>query len=369
MNTHVYLLVATGVLWVLFLAPSVTFILTGWRTRRKALLSSFRPRVIDLYFRQFNPSDNPVALKQNDASYSEDDEKKLKGALEKQYREYSGIKSLVMIVLGLAFLAGLMLCWTALTVEQWIGVDNKRSGLLPPVAIAAFFGGFMWVFNDHVARWPSWSFSKNQLLFCCLRLGISVPLGYSIGTFGNEHVMPAVAFLLGAFPTETLLGFGRRLVSKQFNFDTETQGQLTSLQSLPAVDSRAAEIFSQDQVSNVFDLAYADPILLSVQTNLRFIYVTECITQALLARYLGNGIEKVRNYGLCGSQEARNLWNSLKSTETAERQLAEARVAELGQVLNIGTAGLQGVLDEVACDPYTVFYAELWGMEHGHTNG
>ena len=301
--------------------------------------------------------------------YTDEEKAALTHAFTKKYRKYAGVTSLITPIGGIALITGLMLCWTGQTVAQWLMVPNGPAvpGALPLPAVTAFLGGLMWVLNDHATRWPSWDFGKAEITFSFLRLLMSVPLGYSLAAFGTKDLMPAVAFLIGTFPTATLVSFGRRLVSKQLSLDPEAEGKITALQALPAIDSRKAEIFFQARISNLFELAYADPLLVTVQTNLPFIYVTECVAQALLGRYLGGeGLEKVRVYGLCGSEEALGLWKRLTAADTAIQQQADQQLSGIARALGQGdTAGVRAVLYGVAGDPHALFLSELWRLAAG----
>jgi hypothetical protein len=192
-------------------------------------------------------------------------------------------------------------------------------------------------------------------------------MAYALTGYFKEDVGVPTAFLLGVFPTQWLIGFARKVARKWMNLGEGPEGQESELQTLQSMDPRMAERLADENILTNLQLAYADPIVLSIRTNLGFSTVVDFVSQALLWIYLEDDAKKLRKFGLRGAQEVRSLWDELHEHEDGtpeEKAELKARAEETLDAavveLSIDKAALRNTLGQVALDPYTTFLCEIW---------
>ena len=262
---------------------------------------------------------------------------------------------------------------------------RAHAGGSPPVELSfwvlavAVLGGYTRVLIDLIDQFQQENIRPSDLLRGCFRLLISVPMGYVIGKWlgaDGSNLASAVAFLMGLFPTSTVMTIGRRI----FYIWTKTQGEdapSSPLLVLSTIDRDIAEQFKDERIANVTELAYADPVRLSIRTGLGFGYVITCQSEALLAGYLFDRLrmDVMRLFGISGAYEAATLYNEANdNSEPSKKQAALALIDQITnrlKVIKITTGqnqpeepmtkdGLVNILAEVAGDPYTWFIRETW---------
>jgi hypothetical protein len=77
-------------------------------------------------------------------------------------------------------------------------------------------GAYMYSFADQLSHWSAWDLSPTNIYRVTFRLAIAVPLGYALSYFGTG-IAVFVVFLIGAFPTNTLMKIIRRLAAKRLD--------------------------------------------------------------------------------------------------------------------------------------------------------
>ena len=165
----------------------------------------------------------------------------------------------------------------------------------------------------------------------------------------------------GRSPTRTLATISRRVATKKFGLTDVADGRETELQLLQSLDRETAERLSDENIRTMVELAYSNPVMLTMRTNLRFNAIVDYVSQALLWLYLEDDLAKVRKHGIRGAQEVRALWNDLVSADNATRTSAEETLKALADSLEMEEATLRHTLDQVAEDPYTLFLWNVWG--------
>jgi hypothetical protein len=133
------------------------------------------------------------------------------------------------------------------------------------------------VLSDQLGRFASRDFTSSLVSNGVFRLLIAVPFGYSIQTFANPAFGIPLAFLIGAFPTNSLFTIARRLVGQKLNLGEEAADGKLQLESLQDITRTNAERFLDEGVSTIAELAWIDPIDLSIRANRDFNYVVDCI--------------------------------------------------------------------------------------------
>jgi hypothetical protein len=132
------------------------------------------------------------------------------------------------------------------------------------------------------------------------------------------------------------------------------------LENLQSIGKTNAERFNDEGISTIVQMAYVDPIDLTIRTNFDFNYVIDCVSQALLWIYFEDKTHTLVNYSLRGAQEACSLVKALKSAQQAERDEATTTLSAIAAALNMAPACVQTTLEQIGEDPYTEFISSIW---------
>src|ERR1019366_864152 len=149
-------------------------------------------------------------------------------------------------------------------------------------------------------------FSPADVMWGALRIVISVPLGLSLGSIINKEVVNFAAFGLGAFPLTTIAVALRQLWYKQLGVELGPT-EKSDLLGLDGIDKPLVERLAIEDITSIVQLAYCDPIQLTMRTNLSFNAVVDLVSQALAWVYLGEKLTAIRPLGCRGAYEVRQL--------------------------------------------------------------
>lgn len=361
MNAHDYRLAINVVFvlgWVVVILPATLYLTTsaGWKTRRDRIFTYFGPAALRLYFKQYFPA----------LDVSAESEIKLAERFKKHFACYYGARHFVLPLFFLAVLSGVGAWGTSQSVSVWLGLfqnaDASMRNSWPPIVVSAFLGAYTWVLFDQLTRLRSRDFSSADVYNCVFRFLIAVPFGYAFSKFVKDDFGIPVAFLLGAFPTATLFTIGRRLVSQKLELGEEAKSGPSELQGLQNVGRADAERFQDEGVATIAELAWVDPVDLTIRTNFDFNYVVDCMSQALLALYFEKDVKQLYRFSLRGAQEVAYLIYTLEAPETptSEKNAAEEALIGAAKVLGMKSAAFYHTLLFVRHDPYTEFLWQIW---------
>ena len=326
----------------------------GWDERRQRIFTYFKPAALQRYFNLFFPS----------VDISHDNDVALADRFKKHYGCYYGRRHYVAPLLLLSAVAGFGLWGVSETLKNWQALAGKHFAL-PAVVISSFLGAFTWVASDQLARFRRRDFNSSDVYTGTFRFLIAVPFGYSLSAFANKDFGVALGFLIGVFPTDTLFKIGRRLVSENLHLGENPASGASELEMLQNVGKTNAERFYDEGVTTISELAWGDPVDLAVRTNFDFNYVVDCVSQALLAVYFGQEIQKLGPFSIRGAQEAATLlWLIDDPTVAAAKKVpATQALADAAKALNLDPNTLHHTLTFVTDDPYTRFLLQIWGPE------
>ena len=336
-----YLLgIAAIFLLLLLLLPVGVYLWVGWRERRSEILNTLSEvGAIESYFTHFHPS-----------FPSESKKKTLEDKFLDYYSRQFGRHHFVMPLLLLSAIAGLSLTWGALSVGDWLFRGGLKPGDLPWLAVAAIMGAYMYSAYDLIDRWNSGDLGPTDLLWPSFRFVIAVPTAYAISSLFTASVAPAVAFLLGAFPTNVLMKIIRRLAAKNLDVDLPESGQ-SELLKLQGIDVRNAERLASEGITTILQLAYIDPVKIAIRTNLSFSAVIDFASQALLWIYLTDDLPKVAKVGLRGAWEALALYENLRGSRPDEKRVAEALLDKAAKRLEYEKEEMENIWGLIKLDP------------------
>jgi hypothetical protein len=315
-GSHLPAELALGVLALLFTLPTGIplglHFFFGWQARRREVLGLFDAAAADAYFRQFFPRLGRIANGLSSAERA----RELTRELERHYGRHSGRLNFAIggvlfscLVWAILYWAG----WTLLATLSHggappfpIAVGALVLPLLPTLASAAFVGAYLWIATEFTARWRARSMTDLEPYQAVIRLLISVPTTYAlVQPIGSEWGM-ALAVFLGAVPLDRLTQLAYHFVGRLTGHDIDAHGAELPVRVLRSADPATAERLASHGVTSIQALAYADPIVLAVRTQLGFIQVTSCINEALLWQYTRDKTAELAVLGLGGAQEVLN---------------------------------------------------------------
>lgn len=356
--THGEYFMAVIAIGLLF-APVAHYLLGGWASKRKEILDNFTDKGIEEYFSLFFPA-RPKTIKDN-----------LRVDFMNFYDRRFGRKNFIIPGLLLFAVSGFLLFLVSWVVFGWL---RKGSGIeldVPQVAIAAFVGAYAWVLLDLIAKAHLYDLKPTNLLTASFRLVLSAPLGLAVAALLKDEVGIPVALFLGAFPTRTITTMARRKAGSHLNLENPSNHGPAELQTLQGLNRDVRERFEQEGVSTILQLAYSDPIVLTMRTYFSFSYVVDCCSQALAWLYFEDKLNRLRSFGLRGAQEINTLIGEIDDSENRPDCAKRA-----SQCLNVAAAELEmdsmtfeWILREVAEDPYTEFLCEIWCSDSVDKNG
>lgn len=347
------------------IGPACSFLVHGWFARRSDLLSGFSEQASAAYLKAFRPSDAKTLATAAGGSAA-----KQMGL----FYNFRFGRRLFLCPLFFLTLVTTSLLWLCLQAAfDWLSTKKMSESIIPPEMVLAILGACMWVVSDGIYRHRRNEFNPTELCWYGFRILFSVPLAFGISQLFAPSLALPIAFLLGTFPTTTVFTIARRAASKGLQL-TDAPGTMQSeLQVLPTVDTIVAERFADEGITNIHRLAYSDPVSLAIQTGLPFNFIIGCSSQALMQVYLrtsvdqpgGSGTQKTaadiaRRYGLDSAFEWRSLWENLHQGDDERKAQAAAIVAALATNLNLPTAAVMNIMEEIALDPITEFHALCW---------
>jgi hypothetical protein len=187
-------------------------------------------------------------------------------------------------------------------------------------------------------------------------------MGYAVTRMLGKgaDISLALAFFLGAFPMQTLLSFFRKISIKRLGIEDAIEKAGSEILKLQGIDRIKAECLATEGVTTICQLAYADPIRLTIRTNLGYSFLVDCISQAQLRIYTGDYHEKWQRLGLRGGFEVINLSSGLESEDVTQKDDANMLIAELAESLGVSRSAVREIIWEVCNDPYMEFVYSSW---------
>jgi len=373
------------VLPVLILAvPIFMYLISGWVLRRREILSSFTDNALKEYFQVFFQTEYMAAIaakppeektdrkKPKPSPDADDDEPQpdmvqLRQAFTKKFAKCFGISRFIVPSGLLLLITGVFLYFLVREVGSVGAVPSFTDPSNALVAVAGFAGGYMWILYSLIRLMQQRQLKPADLYWNCFRLIIAVPMAFALVQPLPVSLKLPVAFMLGAFPTYTLMTFMRRKAAPALGMEGSFEEAESTLLNLQGISKDQAEAFSLEGVGTVLQLAYADPVDLTVRTGFSFSYVVDCCSQALAWLCFHTELPKLRKYGLRGAQEICTFTFELnretdqsKSIMDDEEKMAKKTLAAVAAELSINSEVFRRTCYEIAYDPYSQFLYEVW---------
>lgn len=337
------------VLTAILVAPVEVYVRSGWAVRRKEVLGTFTPHSIKRYFKMFMPEFEVTEIADHET----------KMVFEREYDKRFGRRRFVIPSLLLLLTATPLLYMSVVTGVALLTSD-ETARRLPPIGVVAVAGAYMWAVNDLVARSRAGDMWPHNLLLTALRFAIAIPVGFAFSASAKEPLALPLAFMVGAFPTRTLINMSRRIATRQLSLGEDAQSSRSELEALQGITAKAAERLVEENVSTIPQLAYTDPIDLTMRTGYSFTFVVDCVSQALAWLYLEDRLPNLRVYGMRGAQEIGNLIDELDEANEDDTIDRAAFIKAVAREQKLNASGFEQMLREIHGDPYTQFLQKIW---------
>ncbi len=361
------ILIGTGLVASLPLIPLGHFLRYGWDAKRQQILDEFSDDTVKLYRDTFYPESKVVTAQ----------------AFKSQYNHLYGRH---LFIFPVALFAA-MLVLMAYNAVGWVFTHDWLSSPegTAKIAIFALAGAYIWVTYDLIGRVRQNDVVTSDVNRATLRLLLSLPFGFAISAFagvleGGKVTLStaALAFFVGAFPTDTVLKFMRRTGAASLKLDAASSSD--DVQQLTAIDGVSvpiAERFIDEGYRTNLQVAYADPIALAIKTGMDFSFILDCCGQALVRNYFNDDQMKiVRKFGLRTCIEVKSLCDPLDEFDkavleaqkaakpapaaTQEQADAQAQLKALATALALDENSVRFILGQIAGDPSSLFAWDIW---------
>lgn len=363
-DTQNTILMSTVIVSSLPLIATGHFLCFGWPARKAQILSRFSNDLIKHYRSTFCPG----------AAFTNIDE------FQKEYNRRYGRRLFFFPVLLLAttliFFSYLSTSWVLS--HDWVAANDTG----PAIAISSLAGAFVWVSYDLILRARQNDVVTSDINRATLRMLVSVPFGFAIAAFagvvGSATVTSsALAFFVGAFPTDSLLKFMRRTAGSRLSLDAgEGEEGIRQLTTIPGISQPIAERLIDEGVKTILQLAYTDPIYLTIRSGMDFAFILMCCGQALVrANFEEDQMKVVERFGLRTGFEIKTLNDALigydeaagrdRASPTAEQIRAVEQLQRFASELNMDPSWARFILDQIAEDPHTRFIWWMWPDTEG----
>jgi hypothetical protein len=331
-------LILTGLLF----QPLYNFLRYGWVRKAEEISSSLVPAAKQTYLKVFWGREVPIADVEIEFS-----------AL---YTHWYGRKlyyAPLALVFTIAMLENYYLSHELIRlVAENIELNDKAAMTTSAAAISGAYTFVAWDFFSRVQRR---SLSATDILRGALRLAMALPIGFAFAILGGG-IGPFLAFGVGVFPLETIGTILRRLVNDKLKIELGANTGLDQIGALPGIDRSIADRVEDTDITTIPQLAWCDPIQLTMRSSLTFDYVVDIVSQALAWVYLGEDKLKIlRTYGLRGAYEIRVLVRDLSSSEPIKKARAEAVLPIAADAIKMPVEGFVYALNLIAEDKATEF--------------
>jgi hypothetical protein len=168
------------------------------------------------------------------------------------------------------------------------------------------------------------------------------------------------SFSLGLFPINAIKKILQNLAKKYLKgywspqvSDENERVEFKSLDGLSLAHSKRL------QEENIFcnnDLAYCDPILLYLRTNIEWKVILDLVDQSILYCYINSSINELRKVGIRGAIEAATLFYNYEE----KSKQAESTVKYVAKVLKIDEDCVLYLLNELHSDLHVQYFWALW---------
>jgi hypothetical protein len=294
-SRNVWALLIDLILTFLMFYPLMTFVRFGWARRAAEICESLDDKAKQQYLANYHKQSYSLPMAEQ--------------AFLKFYVDRYGLKYSVLPLLLLLVIAGFSNFFLAESLQDLVKPEAIPSKF-PPSA-AAIAGAYTFICWDFFSRMQRLTLSRADILRAALRLLIAMPVGFAFATLLKEDLAPFVAFAMAAFPVQLIGTILQRQMKTRLNLELTSQAARDQVFLLSGIDTPIAERIEDADVTTITQLAWEDPVQLTMRTNLQFAFVIDIIGQALAWVYFEDKLKPMGVIGLHGAVEIRQLGRDL----------------------------------------------------------
>lgn len=342
-----YTVLLVALAFFLIMLPVVQHLMYGIRERRREIVYYFDDDAIRQYFARYFPAENRAT------GWNANEE------FRRFYNQRFGFRVYIpaLTIFTLTLLIAVSISVGA-ALGEIFGVQMPMR-LDKPLIAAALAGAYLWVFIELLSRFRKRDIVPATLYGATFRFGIAVPAAYAFASLFAENAQAAIAFMLGAFPTTTLMLVMRRLVAQKIGLGSEASTEKHELEQLQGINTDLAERFSEIGVSTFLQLAFEDPIQLTMRMNLPFREIIDVMSQALAALYTDDNFEVYRHYLVRSSIDCGIIYEQLDGEDPELQRLALAQIEAIATDLSVTSDIVKKIMFEVYNDSANRFFMSL----------
>jgi hypothetical protein len=336
--------------------PVLHHLIYGVPERRREILGLFDAASTRLYFGQFYYAEIRNLQGSDPVEY-------LRDFYDGRFGRHTFYLPLSIFILTLV-LTVVVMVFRLLNIETGIGTPLTN---LNNTSMYALAGAYLYVTSDLLTRYRQRDIVPSIVYWSSFRFLISIPLAASVTFFLRDvdiagNMAAAIAFSLGVFPTSTLFLVLRRKVSPKLGLTEDVADpNKIELESIFGINTGIAEKFADVGITTLLQLAYEDPILLAMRTNLSLNFIVDVVSQALLVVYMPDRGAAARKLGLRGAIEADEIFEALqRPPPDRDQERAKVIVGELAKELNVPQEIAEEIVHDLWADPYTKFLRDIW---------
>jgi hypothetical protein len=192
-------------------------------------------------------------------------------------------------------------------VARMLELPSEAMGLLsllPVSCLRGFLGGYVWALYQVVVRFRSRDFTPyfaHSIWVGLITASLTAGFVGSLGTVGaNAFVQYAIGFLPTLEIVSWLQTSARRLLRAK---EAKMQSEPPTLHYLQGATRSTILRLAEEGVESAHQLAYVDPFLLLLRTNLAWVDILDLVDQALLFNYLQERMKLLEPAGIRGAVE------------------------------------------------------------------
>ncbi len=304
--------------------PLAVFWWRGWQRRADEVLGSLDPSAKRRYLSLFHKQDE-----KNNKNMTEQD---AVDAFEAFYVDEYGRKRFFVPIAFFLLVALVENFFLAQALQALVDAGTAGGKLI--VTTAAIAGAYTFVSWDLFTRMQQKTLSRTGILGSALRLAVAVPIGFAFSSALESYAI-FVAFGVGAFPLQTISVLFQRQIKKYLSLETTETAARDQVFSLAGIDTATSERIGDADITTITQLAWADPVGLTMRTNLQFAFVLDIISQALAWVYLEDKLKSLGVVGLRGAIEIRQALETIGLVDAREDAIDSEEAAENADRLTV----------------------------------
>jgi hypothetical protein len=139
---------------------------------------------------------------------------------------------------------------------------------------------------------------------------------------------------------------------------------------LQGINKSIVERLSNEDITTITQIAYCDPVRVTMRSNLTFNFIIGCVNQSLAWLYLTEQLNTIRPFGIRGAVEIKCLMMDFDdegtgADEIGSRAKAIALMSQIAVAVKQSPEILEFAFRQIAEDPYTVFLYEIGETPEG----